>query len=47
MGKVLVNFEVEDEFAALVHTLVGFDGEGETEDVVGVGEVRFHGGAEG
>lgn len=42
MGEVLVYDEAEVEGAAAIHALVGLDGEGKVEDVVGVWEVRFH-----
>ena len=47
MREVLVDGKGEVEEAALVHAFVGFDGEGEVEDVVGVGEVHFHGTSQG
>ena len=45
--EVLVDGEAEGEGAGGVHAFVGVDGQGEVEDVVGVGEVRAHGRAEG
>ena len=45
--EVLVDGKSKVEEAALVHAFVGFDGEGEVEDVVGVGEVHFHGTTQG
>lgn len=47
MREVLVDREIEVEGAALVHALVGLDGEDEVEDVVRVGEGHFHRAAEG
>ena len=47
VGKVLVDSEREVENPAFVHALVRLDCECEVEDVVGVGEVGPHGGAEG
>lgn len=43
MWEVLVYGEVEVEAAAFVHSLVGLDGQGEVENIVGVGECGFHG----
>ena len=40
--EVLVDGEREVEGAIFVHALVGLDGQGEIEDVVGVGEGHFH-----
>jgi hypothetical protein len=45
--EVLADGEGEVELAAFVEALVGRDGEGEVEDVVGVGEGGFHGAGEG
>lgn len=45
--EVLADDEGEVEDSAFVESFVGRESEGEVEDVVGVGEVRFHGGAEG
>ena len=45
--EVLVDVEAEVEAAALVHALVGLDGEAEVEDVVRIGEGGGHGVAEG
>jgi hypothetical protein len=45
--KVLVNDEREDKASPLVHSLVGFDGQGEIEDIVTVGEIDAHGRPEG
>lgn len=45
--EVLADDEGEVEDSAFVESFVGCESEGEVEDVVGVGEVRFHGGAEG
>ena len=45
--EILVDDKGEVEGAAAVHALVGLDGEGEVEDVVGVGEGGAHGAAEG
>lgn len=47
MGEVLVDLEVEIEAAAFVHALVRVDSELEVEDIVGIGEMCFHGRAEG
>lgn len=46
MWEILVNGEVEVEAAAFVHSLVRFDGEGEVQDIIGVGEGCFHSAAE-
>jgi hypothetical protein len=40
--EVLVDCEAKYEASAFVHALVGVDGQGKIEDIVGVGEVRFH-----
>lgn len=45
--EVLVDGEVEDEAAALVHAFIRFDGESEVEDVVGVGKGGLHGRSQG
>jgi hypothetical protein len=45
--EVLADGEGEVELTAFVEALVGRDGEGEVEDVVGVGEGGFHGAGEG
>ena len=42
MGEVLVDGEVEVEHTAFVQAFVGVDGKSEVENIVGVGEVRFH-----
>lgn len=42
MREVLVDGEVEVEGTAFVHALVGLDHEYEVEDIIGVGEGRFH-----
>lgn len=45
--EVLVDGEIERERAGFVHAFVRLDGQGKMQDVVGVGEGHFHGGAEG
>ena len=47
MGEVLIDREAKMEGTAFVHSLVRFDGEGEVEDIVGVGEFGLHGAPEG
>ena len=47
VGDVLGDGEGEVEDVAFAEAFVGLEREGEFEDVVGVGEVRFHGAAEG
>lgn len=47
MWEVLVNCKVKRKCAGLVHALVWFDDEHKVQDIVGVGEGHFHGGAEG
>lgn len=47
VGEVLADGEGEVELAAFVQALVGGDGEGEVEDVVGVLEGCLHGAGEG
>lgn len=42
VGEVLVDVEVEGEFAALVHALVGLDAQYKIEDIVRVREFGFH-----
>ena len=42
VGEVLVHGEAEVEDATFVHALVRFNGQGEVEDVIGVGEGHFH-----
>jgi hypothetical protein len=46
VGKVLVDLEIENEAAALVHALVWLDGQGEVQNVVRIGEIGLHGRAE-
>ena len=47
MREVLVDGKAKVEDTTLIHALVGFDGQGEVEDVVGVWERHFHRAAEG
>lgn len=47
MWEVLIDSEVEVEGAALVHALVGLDGENEVQDIVRIGEGHFHRATEG
>lgn len=47
MGEVLVDGKAKVEDTTLIHALVGFDGQGEVKDVVGVWERHFHRAAEG
>ena len=46
MWEILVDGEVEVETAALVHSFVRFDSEGEVQDIIGVREGCFHSAAE-
>lgn len=45
VGEVLIDGKGEVESAALVHSLIRFDGQRKVEDVVGVWEMHFHGAA--
>ena len=47
MREVLVDGKAKVEDTTLVHALVGFDGQVEVEDVVGVWKGHFHRAAEG
>lgn len=40
--EILVDLEGESKASSRVHALIGLDGEGEVEDVVGVGEFSAH-----
>ena len=44
--EILVDGEVEVETAAFIHSFIRLDGQGEVEDIIGVGEGGFHCAAE-